>query len=275
MLASLNHPNIATIYGFEGRTALHALVLELVDGETLPIGFARGPVACRRGARDRPADCRRARRRSRERHRAPRSQAGQHQAHARRRGQGAGLRTRQGGRATMQPSRDVGVATITLGGTQEGRHRRHAGLHEPRAGARPAGRQAHRHLGVRLRALRDAHRPRARSRARPSPTRSPRSSSASPSGMWCAAPHPPRCERCSSGASRRMPGDGCAISPMRASRSTRSSPSRQQPRRWMCRAEDRFPAVGRASRLACSRLRLVPQRMFSPREAHPLPPPCS
>ena len=33
---------------------------------------------------------------------------------------------------------------------------RHAGLHEPGAGARPGGRQAHGHLGVRLRAVRDA-----------------------------------------------------------------------------------------------------------------------
>src|SRR5580693_9795945 len=31
VLASLNHPNIAQIYGIEGR----ALVMELVDGETL------------------------------------------------------------------------------------------------------------------------------------------------------------------------------------------------------------------------------------------------
>src|SRR5260370_38866638 len=32
VLASLNHPNIAHIYGVEGR----ALVMELVEGETLP-----------------------------------------------------------------------------------------------------------------------------------------------------------------------------------------------------------------------------------------------
>jgi serine/threonine protein kinase len=35
MLASLNHPNIAAIYGFEDSSDIHALVLELVDGETL------------------------------------------------------------------------------------------------------------------------------------------------------------------------------------------------------------------------------------------------
>ena len=36
---------------------------------------------------------------------------------------------------------------------------RHRGLHVAGAGEGQAGRQAHRHLGVRLRALRDAHRP--------------------------------------------------------------------------------------------------------------------
>ena len=35
VLASLNHPNIAAIYGFEDSGATHALVLELVDGPTL------------------------------------------------------------------------------------------------------------------------------------------------------------------------------------------------------------------------------------------------
>src|SRR5438270_5555720 len=35
LLASLNHPNIAAIYGFEDSGDTHALVLELVDGPTL------------------------------------------------------------------------------------------------------------------------------------------------------------------------------------------------------------------------------------------------
>jgi serine/threonine-protein kinase len=40
VLASLNHPNIAAIHGLEDR----ALVLELVEGETLADRIARGPV---------------------------------------------------------------------------------------------------------------------------------------------------------------------------------------------------------------------------------------
>jgi serine/threonine-protein kinase len=35
VLASLNHPHIAAIYGFEESTAAHALVMELVEGATL------------------------------------------------------------------------------------------------------------------------------------------------------------------------------------------------------------------------------------------------
>jgi len=35
VLASLNHPNIAAIYGFEDSDGAHALVMELVEGPTL------------------------------------------------------------------------------------------------------------------------------------------------------------------------------------------------------------------------------------------------
>ena len=35
VLAALNHPNIAAIYGFEDSGPTHALVMELVDGQTL------------------------------------------------------------------------------------------------------------------------------------------------------------------------------------------------------------------------------------------------
>ena len=44
VLASLNHPNIATIYGFEDSGAVHALVLEVVEGPTLADRIARGPL---------------------------------------------------------------------------------------------------------------------------------------------------------------------------------------------------------------------------------------
>jgi eukaryotic-like serine/threonine-protein kinase len=44
VLASLNHPQIAAIYGFEDSGGVHALVLELVEGATLADRIARGPV---------------------------------------------------------------------------------------------------------------------------------------------------------------------------------------------------------------------------------------
>jgi eukaryotic-like serine/threonine-protein kinase len=44
VLASLNHPNIAAIYGFEESNGLQALVLELVDGPTLADRIAQGAI---------------------------------------------------------------------------------------------------------------------------------------------------------------------------------------------------------------------------------------
>jgi serine/threonine protein kinase len=43
-LASLNHPHIAQIYGFQQSDDTAALVMELVDGEDLSQRIARGPV---------------------------------------------------------------------------------------------------------------------------------------------------------------------------------------------------------------------------------------
>jgi eukaryotic-like serine/threonine-protein kinase len=44
LLASLNHPHIAAIYGFEETAGTHALVLELVEGPTLAERLQRGPL---------------------------------------------------------------------------------------------------------------------------------------------------------------------------------------------------------------------------------------
>ncbi len=45
LLASLNHPNIASIYGLEESDGLKALVLELVEGPTLAERIADGPIS--------------------------------------------------------------------------------------------------------------------------------------------------------------------------------------------------------------------------------------
>src|SRR5688572_23119919 len=45
VLASLNHPHIAQVYGFENPPeGGHHLVMELVDGEDLSVRLRRGPI---------------------------------------------------------------------------------------------------------------------------------------------------------------------------------------------------------------------------------------
>ena len=44
VLASLNHPNIGAIYGLEEADGVRAIVLELVEGETLAQRLTRGPL---------------------------------------------------------------------------------------------------------------------------------------------------------------------------------------------------------------------------------------
>jgi serine/threonine protein kinase len=47
VLASLNHPYVGAIYGFEGSGPTPALVLELVQGQTLATRLSRGPLPVR------------------------------------------------------------------------------------------------------------------------------------------------------------------------------------------------------------------------------------
>ena len=51
VLAALNHPNIAHIYGVEDAAGAPALVLELVEGPTLADRIARGPLEIREALR--------------------------------------------------------------------------------------------------------------------------------------------------------------------------------------------------------------------------------
>src|SRR5262245_2189078 len=44
LLAALNHPHVAHIYGFDDSTGVAALVMELVDGPTLADRIAKGPL---------------------------------------------------------------------------------------------------------------------------------------------------------------------------------------------------------------------------------------
>ncbi len=101
LLAPLNHPNIATIYGFESATLddgsrRHFLAMELVEGEDLAERLTRGPSRSTRRSAIAHADRRGARGGPREGHRPPRPQARQRQGHPGRQGQGARLRPGQG-----------------------------------------------------------------------------------------------------------------------------------------------------------------------------------
>src|SRR5947209_2255571 len=44
VLAALNHPNIAQIYGLEGTGTSRCIVMELVEGDTLQDRLKRGPI---------------------------------------------------------------------------------------------------------------------------------------------------------------------------------------------------------------------------------------
>ena len=48
VLASLNHPNIGSIYGLEEQDGIRALVLELVEGPTLADRIKQGRIPARR-----------------------------------------------------------------------------------------------------------------------------------------------------------------------------------------------------------------------------------
>ena len=51
LLASLNHPNIATLHALEHLEGRHVLVMELVEGEGLDEVIARGPFRSTRRSR--------------------------------------------------------------------------------------------------------------------------------------------------------------------------------------------------------------------------------
>jgi hypothetical protein len=107
LLAALNHPNIAHIYGVAEAGDVRGLVMELVEGPTLAERITRGAIPpaeaaggltipgggfpAGRGAAARPPTGRGAGVRTRARHRPPRPQTGQHQGHRRRGGEGARL----------------------------------------------------------------------------------------------------------------------------------------------------------------------------------------
>ena len=96
MLAAVNHPTIAAIYGAEQDGSTRYIVMELVEGDTLGERLTRGPLAVADALRIGAGNRRGSRGRPREGRHPPRPEAREHQAHAGGTGQGARLRPRQG-----------------------------------------------------------------------------------------------------------------------------------------------------------------------------------
>ena len=81
-LASLNHPAIAAIYGIEEFDGVPALVLELVEGETLAERILRGSIPLDEALADRTPDCHGPRGSARKGDRSSRPETGECQDHA-------------------------------------------------------------------------------------------------------------------------------------------------------------------------------------------------
>ena len=156
LLAALNHPHIAAIYGFEASGDVRGLVLELVEGETLAEKLARGPLPLTEAleAARQIADA---------------LDAAHERGIVHRDLKPANIKITPGGAVKVL---DFGLAKAAAADAcGDGPDRnipvrfhgrrpaaRHRALHESRAGSWPAGGQANGHLGVRVRVVRNAGR---------------------------------------------------------------------------------------------------------------------
>ena len=165
LLAQLEHPNIASIYGLHEspstgseQAGVRFLAMELVEGEDLAERLKRGPMTVDEAVAVTRQGGRRSRARACRRRDPPRPETGQRDADARRQGEGARLRPGQGVRGGQRKRRGQPVALTHrhLRGHRGRCAAGHRGLHEPRAGSRSTGRPPLGHLGAGLRAVRDA-----------------------------------------------------------------------------------------------------------------------
>jgi serine/threonine protein kinase len=161
LLASLNHPNIASIYGLEESGGVRALVMELVEGPTLAERVAQGPIPLDEAL---PIA----------KQIAEALEAAHEKGITHRDLKPANIKITPEGAAKVL---DFGLAKALEGEGAGGqviggrvvpvahadsdsgwRHSGHRSLYESRAGARQARRSPCRHLGLRCGALRDADR---------------------------------------------------------------------------------------------------------------------
>ena len=168
LLATLNHPNIAAIYGVEESPEIEALLLELVDGPTLADRLASGslPVSDALAIARQIVDALEAAHEHGIVHRDLKP------ANIKLKGAtadiaGCTVKILDFGIAKALASDDASALvdaanspTITSPARDAGGHHpRHRRLHVAGTGARPGRGQTIRHLGFRLRALRNAVRP--------------------------------------------------------------------------------------------------------------------
>ena len=170
VLASLNHPHIAAIYGLEEANAIRAIVMELVEGRRLPIASRDGPLPLDEAL---PIA----------RQIAEALEAAHEQGIIHRDLKPANIKVREDGTVKVL---DFGLAKASIGARRRrrrarpladdhesggddwsGRDPRQRCLHAARTGQGKGRRSPGRHLGVRVRGLRDAVRSaRLRRRAR-------------------------------------------------------------------------------------------------------------
>ena len=154
MLAALNHPNIATIHGLEQSNGTSYLVMELVSGETLQQRLAREgrlPIEEALGICRQIAEALEAAHEKGIIHRDLKPANVKVTPEGKVKVLDFGLaKAFAGGESEQRP---VEFADVERSGHDARRHSRHRGVHVARAGTRQGGGQAHRHLGVRLRAV--------------------------------------------------------------------------------------------------------------------------
>ena len=117
---SLNHPNIATIYGIEDSNGVRALVMELVEGPTLAERLASGALTVRETLAVAAPGCRRARRGARERDHPSGFEAGEYQVHVGGCSESAGLRSGQGDACGVGGAQQSQLTTQAANDTREG-----------------------------------------------------------------------------------------------------------------------------------------------------------
>ena len=160
VLATLNHPNIAAIYGFEETPDASGIVMELVEGPTLGDRIVQGAVPLDEALAitKQIADA---------------LDAAHEKGVIHRDLKPANIKVSQGGKVkvldfglakmaevdALESLVPVDVADIGRARNVRRADSRHGGLHESRAGTRQAGRSPLRYLVVRLRRLRDVDGP--------------------------------------------------------------------------------------------------------------------